>query len=351
MFLFSKVSNIEKIIFVKQLSLMLRSGLSIIDALEFLRDQTKSKKLKNIFEVLIGDLQKGISLAVSLRKFRNIFGDFFINIIDVGETSGNLDQNLEYLAATLEKQRELKSKVISSFIYPAFILAGTLGISLLMIFFIFPKIMPVFTDLKVQLPITTIIFMKISNFLINFWPLVIAYALGFAIIFILLLRFDAVKYFFDKTIIHIPLLKLVIRDSIIVTFSRNLGLLLKSGLDISRSLEFASTTIENKFYQEIFNSALVSIKQGHSFKEFLRKNSKYFDNVFINLLEIGEKTGSLQKNLFYLADYYENDLETRLKNLTTILEPLLLATMGMVVGFMALSIITPIYQLSQQLGQ
>jgi type II secretory pathway component PulF len=128
-----------------------------------------------------------------------------------------------------------------------------------------------------------------------------------------------------------------------------LALLFESGLDISRSLEFVATTINNEFYRKIFMEALTAIRQGHPFKEFLHKKSKYFDDVFVNLLEIGEKTGSLQKNLFYLADYYESDLDARLKNLMTILEPVLLIFMGIIVGFIALSIVIPIYELSDKL--
>lgn len=348
---FLRVSDTDKIILARQLALMLRSGLSIIDSFEFLKKQTRSKALKYIFENIINDLQKGTSLAISLRRFKNIFGDFFINIIEVGEASGNLDKNLDYLANSLEKQKELKNKIISALIYPAFILTGTLGISFLMIFFIFPKILPVFTELKIKLPLTTIIFIKISTFILNFWFLIIIYLIGFILIFFLLLKIDKIKYYFDKVLINIPFVKTIIRDSILITFSRNLALLLESGLDISRSLDFVATTIENKFYSQLFGEALAAIKQGHPFKEFLHRQEKYFDNVFINLLEIGEKTGSLQKNLFYLADYFESDLTTRLKNLTTILEPILLALMGVIVAFIALSIITPIYQLTQQIGQ
>jgi len=346
---FLRVSSTEKFILARQLALMLRSGLSIIDSFEFLKEQTRSKTLKYIFEQVINDLQRGISLATSLRKFRNVFGDFFINIVEVGEASGNLDTNLDYLAITLEKQKELRGKVIATFIYPAFILAATLGISLLMIFVIFPKILPIFTELKIKLPLTTIIFIKISNFVLNFWLLIIAYLIGLIIITMFLLRIDKIRYFFDKFIITIPVFKPIIRDSVFVTFSRNLALLLESGVDISRSLEFVITTINNEFYRQIFAEALTAIRQGHSLKEFLHKKSKYFDNVFINLLEIGEKTGSLQKNLFYLADYFEADLSTRLKNLTTILEPVLLIFMGIIVGFMALSIVIPIYELSDKL--
>jgi type II secretory pathway component PulF len=346
---FLRVSDTEKIILARQLALMLRSGLSIIDSFEFLKEQTRSKTLKYIFENIINDFQKGIFLATSLKRFKKVFGDFFINIVEVGEASGNLDKNLDYLANSLEKQRELKGKVISAFIYPAFVLAGTLGVSLIIIFVIFPKILPIFTELKVKLPLTTIIFIKISNFILNFWPLIIAYLISLIIITILLLRIDKIRYFFDKLIITIPIFRTIIRDSIFVIFSRNLALLLESGLDISRSLEFVATTINNKFYRNIFMEALVAIRQGHPFKEFLHRKSKYFDNVFINLLEIGEKTGSLQRNLFYLADYFEADLTTRLKNLTTILEPVLLIFMGIIVGFIALSIVIPIYELSDKL--
>jgi len=348
---FLKVSETEKIVLAKQLALMLKSGVSIIDALGFLEKQSRSSSLKYILRSTIDDLQKGFSLANSLRKFSKVFGELFLNIIEVGEISGNLDKNLEYLAEELKKQKELKGKFISSFIYPAFILIATLGVTFLMIFIIFPKIMPVFTELKIKLPLTTIIFIKITTFLLKFWHLTFLGLLTFALLIYFLLKIKKIRYFFDRTLINLPFIGKIVLYSNLVIFSRSLGLLIESGLDITRSLAITAKTTNNLFYQKLFDEALFSISQGHPLKEFFLKKAKYFDDVFINLLEVGEQAGSLQSNLFYLANYYEESLSDKLKNFVTLLEPILLALMGMIVAFIALAIIMPIYQITQQIGQ
>jgi len=348
---FLKISEVEKILLAKQLSLMLKSGVPIIDALNFLEKQSRSTSLKYILKSTTQDLEKGLSLANSLKKFSNQFGELFLNIIEVGEISGNLDKNLEYLAEELKKQRELKGKIISSFIYPAFILTATLGIIFLMIFIVFPKIMPIFTELKVKLPLTTIIFIKVSTFLLKFWYLVLISFFVFIFLLYFLLKIKKIKFFWDKMMIYLPFLGTIVRYSNFVSFCRSLGLLIESGLDITRSLAITAKTINNLFYQKLFEEALFSINQGHPLQEFFSKKAKYFDNVFINLLEVGEKAGSLQSNLFYLANYYEESLSEKLKNFVTLLEPILLALMGVMVAFIALAIIMPIYQITQQIGK
>ncbi len=344
-----RVSNQEKLFFARQLALLLKSGISILDALNFLNKQTKSPSLKFVIENLIEDVSKGISLHTALRKFKSAFSEIFVNIIEVGEISGNLHQNLEYLANELQKQGELKNKIIASFIYPVFILLGTFAIMFLMIFIVFPKLMPVFLELKIELPLITKIFIKISTFLLNYWYLVIIFILFLILVFYLLFKFPQSRYFLDKILINFPFLGSIFKYSLFISFTRNTAILIKSGTDVVGAIAIASETIDNLFYQKIFNEIVNLLKEGHTLNELFYKKSKYFDDVFINLIEVGEKTGSLAENFFYLADYYQQLLDIKLRNFITILEPILLAAMGVIVAFISLAIITPIYQITQKI--
>ncbi len=346
---FLNLKTVQKIIFARQLALMLRSGISIIDSLSFIKKQTKNKTFKYILDSIVTDLEKGSSLANALKKFQKVFGLLFISVVEVGELSGNLDKNLEYLAKELKKQNDLKKKLVSVFIYPVFILVATLGVASLMIFVIFPRILPLFIDLKIRLPLLTRIFINLSNFLLSYWPFILGSLIVFVFLIYISTKIRQTKYFLDLLIYKIPLVSSIIRYSVLANISRNLALLLNSGLDIVKSIEIVSFGTKNLIYKKILENLIVSVKAGHSLKEFFRQEAHYFDDVFLNLLEVGEKTGSLNNNLLYLSEYYEETLDEKLKNFVTILEPLLLALMGVIVAFMGLAIVTPIYQITQEI--
>lgn len=348
---FFKISRLEKISFCQQLSLMLKSGISLIDALNFFTNQNVSKSFLYVIEALKEDLNKGLSIYLSLKKFERQFGSFFVNLIQIGETSGNLAKNLDYIALVLRKENESKNKIISMLIYPAFIMGGTILLSILFIFFVSPKLMPILKGLNVKLPLITKIFITISTFTINKWPFVLI-ALAFIIILIsLLLLVRKVKFYFHRLISFMPFVNKIVRQGMLINFCRNLGLLMSSGVDIISSLEITTQTITNLFYQKIFSEIKDSLKDGHRLEDLLAEKSNYLDPVFINLINVGEKSGNLEGVLLHLSEYYEDLLDNSLKRFLSILEPLILMFMGIIVAFIALSVISPIYQLTQQISQ
>lgn len=349
--LFFRISLSEKILLAQQLSLMIKSGLSIIEALSFLKSQSISKSLRYILESLESDLNKGQSLYSSLEKFHHQFGDFYINLIKVGETSGNLSQNLEYITSVLRRQQELKGKIITSLIYPLFIFSGTIIVTFLVVFIVFPKLMPVFTELKIKLPLITRIFIAVSTFILNRWYFFILFFIFLVFAFWLLLRNKKIKYFFDKLMIYLPLIGKINRYLIFINFSRNLAVLSKSGVDIVNALEISGKTTGNLFYQSISGAIIKMVYEGHNLKEAFFPYQKYFEKIFINLLEVGERTGELELTLNHLAEYYEQNLDNKLKTFTSLIEPILLAIMGIVVAFVALAIISPIYQITQEISK
>ncbi|MEK7635587.1 MAG: type II secretion system F family protein [Patescibacteria group bacterium] len=347
--IFNHISISEKMLFTKHLSIMIRSGMPLLDSLWMLRRQSKSKTFQKIISQLIVDVDNGQFLSVSLDKQKSIFGNFFINIIRVGEASGTLADNLNYLHEELKKGYELRRKVKAAMTYPFIVLVATVGISSILLFVVFPQIMPIFDSFKVQLPITTRILIATVNFFLHYgWLVGIGIIiLVFAISFLLRLR--AVKFLWHKFILLIPFIGQTSVNVNMTAFARTLASLLKSGIKIVDALNITAETMPNIVYRVELKNVSETIRKGETMSNYLLANEKYFPPTFSQMIEVGESTGHLDENLAYLAEFYGAEVDEQFKNLSTILEPLLILFMGILVGFVVLSIITPIYTLTQNL--
>jgi len=345
------VSLQEKILFTRHLSIMVKAGMSILTALQMLQKQTKSHKLAYILERVAKDVDNGQFLAASLAKFENTFGNLFINIIRVGEVSGNLSENLAYLSEELKKKGELRRKVIGALIYPMVILGATLGITGMLTIFIFPKILPIFASLNVDLPPTTKFLILVSNFMTQRGWLVLSIFLALSAGIFFLLRIKKVKFITHRLVIYIPVLGKMAQDVNMANFSRTLGMLLKSGVKIVEATNITADTLGNLVYQKELREVATSIQRGETISKQLGKNPRLFPAMSSNMIAVGESTGNLSDTLIYLSSFYESEVDETTKNLTNVLEPLLMVVMGLLVGFVAISIITPIYQVTQNIGR
>lgn len=346
-----RLSLNDKILFFRNLALLLKSGLSLIDSLTTLKNYQKSKTLKYILETIIDDIQRGQFLANSLDKFTNVFGELTVSIIRVGEITGNLVENLEKLSEELRKIEKVRKKFISTMIYPSFIISVMLVIIILVIYFIIPKLLPIFENLNVDLPTTTKVFLKISNFLINNGLYILLSLIMLIIVFIFLNRFKKLKYIFNFIFLKIPIIGELIKKYNLAQFSRSFALLLKSGIKIIEAIEISGKSLNNEVYKQNLIKASNFVLAGHSFNEFLSGYQNLFHYNFIKLIEVGEKTGNLEQNLFYLSNNYEEELDIAIERFVNSLEPFILIIMAIIVGFMAISIITPIYELSNKIQQ
>ncbi len=346
---FLRISLNEKILFVRNLSMLLKSGISIVEALEILKNNTKSKTLIYILNETISDVQRGQFLSNSLNKFKNVFGEFFVNIIRVGELTGKLPENLDKLADELAQIGALKRKIITTMIYPTFIITTMVVLVIFVLYFVFPKILPIFENLGVELPLTTKIFIKVSYFLINNTTELIIFLIIFILSFFIALRFPKSKFYIDLFLLNLPLLSDVIKKYILAEFSRILSLLLGSGLKIVESIEIAGNALTNNVYKKILIDVSSNVLSGYPLNESLEKFPKLFPYNFVKMIEIGERTGNLEKNLRYLSQNFEEDVDTFLERFINILEPLILVIIAATIGFMAISIILPIYELSEKI--
>src|SRR3989338_11445358 len=237
-------------LFARNLEVMIRSGMQILQSLEILKAQSKSITFRKILDQIIFDLKNGHYLADGLARYQNIFGDFFINLVRVGETSGTLSENLKYLSEELRKRDELQKKIRGAMAYPMVIFVSTIGITSVMIFIIFPKILPVLTSLNVELPFITRAFIAISQFMMKYGYLVGVGLVGLIIGLWLILRIPKVKFAWHKLIISVPPISSMSRSINIISFARTLGLLLKAGIKIVEALEITAGTLSNLVYKK-----------------------------------------------------------------------------------------------------
>lgn len=346
---FLRVSIDEQVLFSKELFIMVHAGLPLLQALETISSQMKPCSFKKILESIKEDVANGTFLWVSFNKFNHVFGGLFVNIIRVGEESGTLDTSLKYLSEELRKRSEIKRKVIGALVYPSVIISLTVLISGSMVFFIIPKIIPVFQSLNVKLPITTRILIASSDFLVHkglylLFGLIVAF-IGFR----LALRVKKIRYCSDYFLTFGPIFGEIVRGINVMNICRTFSLLLQSNIKIVETAEITTDTIDNLVYKDKLKNIIESLKKGTSISKELKKDKKLFPDIMANLVEVGEQTGDLTGNLKYLSEYYENEVDNQIKNITVIIEPLLLVSVGVAVGFIAISIIAPIYSLSQTL--
>lgn len=340
----------EQMFFAKRLAFLIKAGVPILESLHMLREQTASRHSNRVLQSVYTDIANGSSLAKSLSRFPNIFGDFGINIVKIGENSGTLSHNLEYLADELKKRHTLQAKVVSAFIYPAIITFATIGITAFLMLYLFPKIMPIFTSLKMELPLTTKIVMAISVFL-QAWGLVVVAAIIALIIGIGIAKAKSTRfrYAFDKMVLSMPVLGPLMRSYNLANASRTLGLLLKGGVTITEALPLTADTTSNLIYKEQYRKAAETVLRGERSSTHFRLVPALFPPVMTQLVAVGERSGNLSNTLVYLSELYEAEVDDFTKNLSSLIEPALMVIMGILVGFVAISIITPIYGITQNL--
>lgn len=344
--LFLKVPLAEKILFTKHLSMMVKSGMTEIESVKLLARQVKSKSFKTILAAVVTDLENGQFLSNALKPYENVFGNLFISIINLGEKSGTLAENLEFLSKDLQESKALRSKVRSALIYPSILLVATIGVISTLVFLILPKILPIFDSLKAELPAATRILIKVSTTLREDFLLISLTIVTAIAIWTILLRISKVRYFIHRILLILPFAGAISKKYNMANLTRSLGILLKSGVRIVEAITTASQMTDNLVYREALGKVAEEVRRGQELHEYLEETPDLFPPTVTRMIEVGEKTGNLEENLAYLSEFYKNEVDDTVANLSSVLEPALLLIMGGLVGFVAISIITPIYQIT-----
>lgn len=335
----------ELLMLTKHLGTMVDAGITLSEAFMTFAEQEGNSNKRKMYENILELITSGQSLSASLKVYPTVFSDIYINMISVGEESGTLGETLQYLDIQLEKENELRKKVISALIYPGVIVSITCLLTMGIVLFIIPKITKIFDTLGGVLPLPTRIMIGLSTFLLEH-PIK-AFLGAILIIFGIrgLLKMKALKPFWHSLALHFPVIGKIFVNVNLARFSRNINSLLKAGVSITRALDITSEMFTNHFYHAKVKEAGMRVEQGSKLYEALQGDAKLFPNIMVKMIQIGEKTGNLGKTTGQLAELYEREVDNQTRNLSVLLEPLLLLFMGVMVGGVALSIILPIYQI------
>lgn len=343
--LFERFTDLDKIILIRNLGATIKAGLTLSEALEIMVVDTNKKIIKDFLIEAQQGVLNGQSLSSVFEKNSKIFAPIFSGMIRAGESSGMLDKSLEELNHHLNREYNLIKKVKAALTYPLILVVASVGIVIVMLVFVLPKLAKSFSQNNLELPLLTRILIQISNIL-SYSFLLDFFVVGVLVYFAMYFRKTKLgKKITSYLLFNVPVFNKLVKKIILVRFSRTLGSLISGSLSISESLSLTARAVGNSKYEEAIQKAAVEIKNGIALSEALKNQADLFPNFLTSLIAVGEKTGTLGKVLKNFSDFYEEDVSSALKDLTTLLEPLLLLFMGLTVGVIALAILMPIYQM------
>lgn len=339
------VSVLEKVLFTKHMSVMIRAGLPIDESLRILREQAGTVTMRRVVKVLVSVVEGGETLSTGLVRFPRVFSELYVNVIAAGEKSGNLQESFDNLAVQLTKASELRSKIRSAMAYPTLVLVAAAIVGFSVATFVLPRILRLFKGFDIELPLLTRILITVAETFERFGFYIFVIFIAAIIFLVWFLRTPIARPVFHRFILRSPLVGKIARDSNLALFCRTLGTSLTSGLPIIQSVDVASKTFANVVYKKSLKGLTRELEQGRSLSASLSQIDLYPPIVY-RMVAVGEKTGKLDEVLIFLAEFYENEVDITTKNLSTIIEPLLLIVIGIVVGGLAVAVIAPIYQIT-----
>ncbi|MEK7585063.1 MAG: type II secretion system F family protein [Patescibacteria group bacterium] len=345
---FGRVSLTDKAVLAKHLAVMLNAGLTLSESLAVSIDSSTGQ-LKRVLRHVAQAVESGSAFSAALGFYPKVFTGVFVSAVYAGERSGNLSTNLATLSKELEKERELVAKVKGAMIYPAIVLIATLALGLAIAFFILPKITPLFRGLRVELPWTTRGLIAFADFIDRSGEIFFISLLTGSILLRSLLKQRFFAPVTHWTILHLPGFGRISRHLNLNRLAATIGLLLKSGVNVDETLAIAEKTISNFYYARAVRRIASDVGRGLKLSESFEQFPKLFPPLFTRMARVGEVSGRFEETFFYLSEFYEDEVDAATKSLSTALEPILLLIIGLVVAGLALSIITPIYEITGNL--
>ncbi|MDA1338233.1 MAG: type II secretion system F family protein [bacterium] len=339
------VSSNDVVNFTRQLATMISAGLSLSDSLNILKEQITNAQFKTIIQSVQADVSGGNSFSNSLAMYPDIFDTTYISLLTAGEASGNLDDILLRLADKLEKSRSFKSKLKGAMIYPVIVVIAMAGVMTVMVVFVIPKLTDMYASLNIELPLPTQILIGISNIVINYWIFLIIAMVAFVVGFSYFKRSLTGIYTLDKIALKFPIFSNITKLGIYTEFTRTLSLLMRSGVSIVDALQIVANSLGNVYFQEEVYEASRKVEKGIPLSEPIIA-SKYFPAIIGQMIAVGERTGKMDDVLMKTSAYFESEADQAVKNLSTALEPIIMVLLGLMVGVLILSVITPIYKLT-----
>jgi len=340
-----KISPLDKISFAENLSTMLKAGVNLNAALDVISADVKNSRFKTLLGDLKFAIQNGKPLSEALANYPNDFDQVFINMIKAGEASGKLEEALSRLNVQLKKDYSLTCKVKSALIYPAVLISGVLGVLVLIITFVIPRLVTIFSGSSLKIPLSTRMLFALAKVASYKPALTIGVLIGLVILAVILLRTKAVKTLLNRILFRLPISNTLLKQIELTRFARTAGGLLGSGVPIGEALDITASGMSLPIYKKIILDAKEKILKGVSLTNAFKGAEKYFPSLLTSVINVGEKTAELDRLLMNLADFYEEQADNTLKTMTNLIEPVLLVIVGLLIGGMAISIVVPIYQL------
>jgi type IV pilus assembly protein PilC len=343
--LLNRVSFDELVVATRQLATMIEAGMVLSEAIDILADQQANPTFKGVLSEVSRDIKSGLDLATAFRKHPETFPPLYANLIKSGEETGKLDIVLNQMADTLERDREFRAKVRGAMIYPVLILVMMGVVITIMMVFVIPRLTSLYTQSSIDLPLPTKILITVSSFMQNFWWVMILLMVAG---FILLRRWTATpegRYMFDAFVLKVPVVGKIVTGTTLTNFTRTFGLLITAGIPLLDALNVVEGVVGNAVYKRAIQQCYGGISRGLTFSSQIQAVG-VFPKLISQMYRVGEETGKVDKVSFKMADYFESETDNLVKNITVVIEPLILIILGLGVGFVVLSIILPIYKLT-----
>ncbi len=342
--LFPSVKPEELILFTEQFATLIGSGLSILESLEGLAEQTENKYLKDVIIKIKNDIEGGSTIKKAFSKHKKIFPPIYLGLLAVGEASGTLDKVLRGIADYLEREDEIRKKVSAAFAYPKFVVSVVTAVVIFLLVYVLPKFVSIYGQAGQKLPEPTVILLNVSHFLTHYYVWIIVFVIAVVAGFKLFYASKKGKYIIDKFKIRIPLFGNISKFSALSRFVHSLSLVLRSGIDIVSAIDVAGKVTDNAFYISELEKVKERIKSGESFSEAL-SDGEVFPKIMSQMVSVGEKSGRLDDLLDKLGELWDKNIDHQIKNMSAKIEPTMIIILGVIVGFIALAMYLPMFGL------
>lgn len=346
--IFNRVSFQDISHYTRQLSLMLNAGLTLIDSIEILKKQASKKPMIELLEDIGKEIRSGKSYSQALEKYPQYFPHIYIALVKAGEASGKLDMIMLKIAENMEKQKAFRSKVKGALIYPTMIIIAGVVLIFIMLTFVLPGLTEVYKNFDVELPQSTLFIIALSDFFSKYWYYVAGGTVAVVYILQRLIKSKQGVRVRDTLLLNVPVINELVKMTNLVDATRTFAILIGSGVSILESLSITSEATSNILFQEGLREVYKQVEKGVTLGDAL-SHERIFPVTLVQMAMVGEQTGRLEETLSKIAEYYQMETENALKTFTTLIEPTVLAGLGVIVGFLVMAIITPIYSLTQSL--
>lgn len=340
----NKFSSRDLVFFTRQLSSMISAGLTLMQALNILKSQVQNSYVSEVIVGVTSQIEDGKPFYLALSKYPQVFPQIYVSLVRASEESGLLDKVLLRLADNLEKQEKLKSTIKGALLYPIIVVILMIVVVTVMMIFVIPQLSALYENLNIPLPLPTQIIVGMSNLFVTAWPLMLGIGVGVVYFFRRWHKSDAGRQMTDKLVLKLPIFGKIISQSIMTEFSRTFGLMVGTGTLVVEALAKTSDIVGNSQYRNAIISVSRRVEKGITIGNAMAA-SPIFPTILVEMVRIGEQTGKLDESLTRVSEYFEREVEEMVKNLTTAMEPLIIIMLAVGVGFLIISIITPIYNL------